>query len=287
MTHRTKQVVLLTLVVALLALLVLAGSLSNLRLQPGAPFPGSADDLSSSTTVTAPTPAASGSLPWLGAIIAAVLFALAIYLPARLIGLVSIRNILWTAAVVILLLVLFSILPRGLAGPPAVLPNDASVPQPPSSNAYPVSPLGKTPSQFIWIAAGGLLMAVSALSLYSWKRVSKAAQTKNALSGEAESALRDLEAGKDFGNVIVRCYLQMAELLRAERGMERQQSMTVREFEDWLASHDIPPAPVHDLTSLFEKARYSKEEIDDADEKRGAECLRQIVQHWQKGTSDR
>ncbi|MDG6981099.1 MAG: DUF4129 domain-containing protein, partial [Nitrososphaerota archaeon] len=77
-----------------------------------------------------------------------------------------------------------------------------------------------------------------------------------------QKAIDSLRRGGAPRLVIINCYRSMEELLQ-EGGVINAPSMTVREFET--ASREafsIESGPIHRLTTLFERARYSEEEID-------------------------
>ncbi len=279
MTPRTKQIAILFLIAALAAVMLLSVSLSGLELKPGLPFPGGGQEGNAGAAATPLTRIEPGRWPLLEVILGILLLAFVVYVPARLVAFVRIKNILKVAAACLLLLALISILPRVEPGPPSLVPNEPVQPQPPPTRSYPVTPLGKPPVEFLWLTAGGILVGVGLLAADLVRRKRKPAEAADALLQHAEDALDALRLGDSFSDVIVRCYLQMTEVLKAERKIERNRSMTVREFEEWLEYKGIPAAPVRGLTGLFEKARYSQEQIDDADEKKGTECLRQIVQY--------
>ena len=286
MRHRTKQIATLSLAAALVALLLLVASLSELRLQAGSPFPGGGNGSAVTAERAIQTRAVPGSVPLVEAILAGILLLLVIYLPARMVGLISVRRVLGLVAAFLILLALLSILPRVTPGGPSSVPEETSNAAARPTAVYPVSPLGQPPLGFMWLTAAGLMLGAGLLTMQLLKRTAASDPGTDALLQEAENALRDLKAGKDFPDVIVRCYIQMTEILRTEQGLERHQSMTVREFQDWLQLKGIPPAPVQQLTSLFEKARYGQEHLEHSDEERGAECLKQIIRYCRKENAE-
>ena len=83
---------------------------------------------------------------------------------------------------------------------------------------------------------------------------------------EVENVVNALKEGKKFNNVIISCYLQMSHLLQEEKGMERNNNMTVQEFETWLEVKGVPRVPVHQLTYFFEKIRYGNQPLSKGDE---------------------
>ena len=99
---------------------------------------------------------------------------------------------------------------------------------------------------------------------------------------EAENAVNALKAGENFKNVIIHCYLQMTRALQEEQGIERSNNMTVREFENWLDIKGVPRVPVRQLTYLFEKVRYGKQQMSENDEKMGIESLNEIIKYCRR-----
>jgi len=71
--------------------------------------------------------------------------------------------------------------------------------------------------------------------------------------------------------------------LQEEYGLERGEAMTAREFERLLQGRGIPYEPVHQLTRLFEAARYGSRTPGPDEEQRAVECLSAIVQYSRKG----
>ncbi len=279
MTHRTKQIALLSLTVALLTLLLLSSGLSNMQLQAAMPFPGSANSGNASPNVTPVNQPEARPLPVLEFLLGLLLIIMLIYIPARLVRLISLRNVLRAAAGLVLLLMLLGLLPRIKPGPPVVVANETSAPAARPSSNYETSPLGKPPPELLWITAGGIVLAAALLGGEALRKRRQAIPATDALLQHAEDALAALRAGKDFPNVIIRCYLEMSEILRDEQKMERERSMTPREFQDWLGSKGIPPGPVQQLTLLFERARYGREQMGPREEEMGRQCLSQIVQY--------
>lgn len=74
--------------------------------------------------------------------------------------------------------------------------------------------------------------------------------------------LASLGRGEAPRLVIIECYRSMQDFLR-KKGVEDAPSMTAREFEEaGRRVLDVGRGPVHRLTALFEKARYSDEHLD-------------------------
>jgi hypothetical protein len=139
--------------------------------------------------------------------------------------------------------------------------------------------LGPAPRSLTWLVWAGLAALVLVLGLWLLRKPARVP----VLEREAEKAIRALRSGSDLQDVIVRCYLQMSQALQEERGIEMKQAMTAREFEGVLSEKGFPSAPVHELTRLFEIARYGQHEPGPGDEQKALDCLDAIVQHSRLG----
>jgi hypothetical protein len=69
----------------------------------------------------------------------------------------------------------------------------------------------------------------------------------------------------------------MSLALQKEQGIELAATMTARDFERLLEARGVPAAPVHQLTRLFEAARYGRWLPEPSDEQAAFDCLSAIV----------
>jgi hypothetical protein len=278
MTQNSKQFVLLFLAGALVSIILLATSLSNLQLQSGAPFPGgidSDDDIQPAT----PLPSTQTySFPLLRGIFALLFLILLVDVAARLIVFVNIKRILQLALVLIILLIIVYMMPRITPGQPAYIPNGSSDITTPPSFDYPVTPLGQPPQILVHLVIIGIVLGIGLLASMTVKRWQSSKSIEEDLLRQAEEAVNALKAGNDLRNVILRCYMQMTRSLQEDRGIEREYAMTVQEFERWLGNMEFPANPLHQLTLLFEKVRYGKQEMSNRDEQIAIESLNEIIQ---------
>ena len=77
------------------------------------------------------------------------------------------------------------------------------------------------------------------------------------LADEAQDAIDAIHAGGNIRDTVIRCYVQMTQVLAVERNLRREEDMTPHEFEQILLTKlKLPETPVHRLTSLFEAVRY-------------------------------
>ena len=278
MTQHKKHISLLLLAGALVSLILLAASLSNLQLHSGSPFPGGGNSDNAIQPINALPPIKTYSLPMLQGIFALILLILMIYLPARMIMLVNLKKLLRLALTMVSLLILVYMLPRIAPGQPAYYPSESSELIAPPSFNYLVTPLGQPPQILIWIVIFAIALGISIITYKILKRWLAPIKIEDELLQEAEQAVNALRAGTPIRNVIIHCYLQMTRALQKEQSIERDSTMTVREFEDRLELLGFPPIPVHLLTRLFEKVRYGEGQLGDNDEKIAIESLNEIIQ---------
>jgi hypothetical protein len=147
-------------------------------------------------------------------------------------------------------------------------------------------PLGSPPAFLIWLVwiCLGVMILVLGIWAARWR-------TRNRRAGdmvlmEAEYAMQALKQGLDFKHVIVQCYRQMSAALQKEQGIALEDTMTAREFEQLLEAKGLPRDPVHQLTQLFEAARYSLRQFTSAEEQNAFDYLNTIVQFSRERKSD-
>lgn len=90
-------------------------------------------------------------------------------------------------------------------------------------------------------------------------------EEKMATVSVLDKAIHSLRSGTDPRSVVISCYRALCETLQ-ERGVPGTPSTTAREFE--VVSEKALPIrheTLHKLTALFEKARYSTEEVAPGD----------------------
>jgi hypothetical protein len=179
-------------------------------------------------------------------------------------------SLLWKLALgACVLLLVMSLLPHsagGAGGAPLQEPRRLAM-----------SPLGPVPVVLIW--AAGLLLGAAIIVVSVRLLRARGRATRHRWVKEAAYARQALGDGCDLRDVIIRCYTRMSAALQEERGIERDQSMTAEEFELLLADRGIPRAPIHQLTRLFESARYSLRKSDAADERAARACLDSILEY--------
>jgi hypothetical protein len=282
MTNHSKYLSLLFLVGTLVAFVLLTASLSNLELQPGAPFPGGIDSGNDVQSVSSFPPTQIYFVPLLRGIFALIFIAFLIDIAVRLVALVNIKRILQLTLALVILLIIIYMLPRITPSPPAYLPNGSSATTTPSTFEYPVTPLGQPPRILIQLVIIGIASGIGWLAFIVVKRRRSSKRIEDDLLQEAQQAINALKAGADLRNVILQCYFQMTRSLQEEQGIERDRTMTVQEFELWLGNLGFPSIPLHQLTSLFEKVRYGKQHTNNTDEQIAIDSLNEIIQFCQR-----
>jgi hypothetical protein len=176
------------------------------------------------------------------------------------------------------LLILVYLLPDVTPDQPASIPDESSGITTVPSFDYSITPLGQPPQLLNWLVIIGIALGMGLLVFIIMKRWLSSTKIEAELLQQAEEAVGALQAGMDLKNVIIRCYLQMTYAIQEEQGIERNDTMTAGEFEEWLENKGFPVVPVHQLTSLFEKVRYSKQQMDKNDEKVATASLNEIIQ---------
>jgi hypothetical protein len=140
----------------------------------------------------------------------------------------------------------------------------------------------------VMFVAGFMILGRSGGRLRSapWQPPSVATgEERQEFASVLERASQSLKAGDEPRSVIIECYRALCEVLQ-KRGAVNNPSMTAREFEG--ASQGrlaIRPDLLHRFTALFEKARYSNEEIF-AEEASESESMLDVLKSEVERVSD-
>ena len=161
--------------------------------------------------------------------------------------------------------------------------NPAGLPPPGSNlNAAPIfHPPQVTPWVTYLISLGILLgLAMLAWIVYRWQERYRNHRyaTLHDLAGIAQSSLDNLASGGNWGDVIIRCYARMGEVVSEKRGLHRPEAATPREFALRLEIAGLPPEAVNRLTRLFESVRYGARKSEQSDINEAVACLASILQ---------
>lgn len=129
----------------------------------------------------------------------------------------------------------------------------------PADIGEPLPPPPPAPSEeFVFFASIGLVAAGVALAAWLGRGLlfPRSLPPLVQIAMEAERARNTLSSGGAVEDAIIRAYRQMSRTLAEGRKLVRQQTMTPREFEEYLAAAGLPRSPVQVLTHLFEEVRY-------------------------------
>jgi len=282
MTDDIKRKTLAFFLLAVIVTALLAAALPRLKLNPGLPLPGPQHRFE--TPFVEPTPLASLSFSTLFKAIMGIVLTLAVLYggyrmikgaPWKDLVRIFLSILAFTLPVMVALVILFALVNVRITRAPV----EVNVPPPDLDIQGP--PLGPLPPGLIWLVWIGLCVVIVLLGVWLVRWRIRRNRAGDPLGLEAERAVQALRTGLDFKSVIVRCYWQMSLALKKEQGIELEETMTVREFERLLEAKGIPHAPVHQLTQLFEAARYGHQLPTPSDEQKAFDCLNAIVQHAQ------
>ena len=294
MFRRMRIFLLITLGIALAAMLLLSAGVSELELFPGE---------SSSETVEAEDGALGGVPPELDEALRTAfrIFATIIIVGLPLVIIFSLltpgtrKSLLKGLVPMVLLgLLLYGAFRAGSnleeqfePTPTAVAGTPEPTPVPEVSTGTAVEEAGEVdvaaPEWLIWatIVSLALILAlvlvgvVRFLLRYRTRQPSPLAE----LAEQAEDAAEAIRAGADLRDTVMLCYYRMSETLKEQRGIWRERDMTPREFETYLSRSGIPAKHVRRLTRLFEKVRYGAKTIGAEDERQALSSLGAIVEY--------
>lgn len=142
-----------------------------------------------------------------------------------------------------------------------------------------------TPEWFVLVVDLLLALLFVALAWFLWRRLRRPPEPEPEFLASATSALRQIEAGDNVRDVIMRCYVEMTELMATSGRAQRHRAMTPRDFEAHLAKLGMRDEHIHRMTRLFERVRYGGLQPDPATQAEAQACLRAIVSAYGPGHS--
>ena len=274
MNIKHKLLVLLLSIIVVAALFFLATGLSGVKLAPGTPDVFSFNQAQSASQGGG-TPQASSLM-----MVLRIIYIVAIVLLPVLIILLIVskqarkqflRSLIGLVPIIILLFAFRQLTQQ------TARPADTQPPGYPAS-AQNAQGIGKqtvvtsaaTPAWLVTAATIGVAVIITVLVAgIAWflvRRNRKEEDSFGRIAQEAQNALDALKSGANLKNVVIRCYYQMNEILKEEKGIRRDASMTPREFETRLEKGGLPGLAVKELTRLFEEVRYGTHVPDMEDE---------------------
>lgn len=115
---------------------------------------------------------------------------------------------------------------------------------------------------------------------HAWKKYSDANRSPlEEIAKIARSSLRDLTAGRDSSDVIIKCYLRMGDIVADKRQLHREDAMTPQEFALRLEKAGLPGDAVQRLTRLFEAVRYGDRKSSPREVNEAVGCLNTILHY--------
>jgi len=135
----------------------------------------------------------------------------------------------------------------------------------------------KPPWWLVFIVSLGLSALILGGGLYLWRRFRRRSSPLELVAKEARKTIDELRSGADLKEGVIRCYFEMNKVLREQRGLKRQQTMTTREFENYLNEIGLPDPHIRRLTRLFEKVRYGAKNLTTVEESEAIACLSAIA----------
>jgi hypothetical protein len=281
---RQRLWTLIGLCCAVVALLLLASSLSELRFRPGRFY-----DLSALLPAMDGTGVAlsrdPGALGFWQTLLSRVSLVLLVCLVIGLIFSRKLRRELLRRVISILIvLILFYQLLNVLRGNPAQeqgFPAAANDPLPPllGGESLPAFVANPTPWLIALVSAALLALLLGGIWFF-WRRLHTREAPLARLADEAQVALADLQSGSDLKDVVLRCYMQMSQILSEQRGITRPRDMTPREFARQLAAVGLRDEHIGQLTRLFERVRYGARQAGEREEREAITCLTAIAQAY-------
>lgn len=279
MRHRITSLMVLGLTVA--GLVILAGSLSQIEFHPGQPFSlergaqtGSGPDL---------PPVGEPLFLMMRGMLGLAIAVLPVYVIVSLITAKGRQRLLADVVALLTWLVIIWLF-RLTAQPGADRGDLASPGLPPLGDASSSAPTATfaadVPPWLTWLAGlvvASLIVGVGVIWMRRRRPGRHPGRVLDQLAQQAQAAIDTLEAGGDLNDTVIRCYVEMSQLLYREQGIQRAAAMTVREFEQALQSKGFPAEPVQVLTRLFEEVRYGNKRPDEREEQLAIDSLSAIV----------
>jgi len=168
---------------------------------------------------------------------------------------------------------------------PSLRAQTSAAPPPEAARAEGAEP-ANTPVDVIaprWLIVGISSMVTLALLAAGYWLVRRVRNAADPRIGELRQALKRLEHGSsDPESEIFHAYRTLCEVSEARKGIRKKPVMTPREYQATLENAALPSNPLASLTSIFERARYGKEILDQEDEQAASAALRSILREIER-----
>ena len=144
-----------------------------------------------------------------------------------------------------------------------------------------VLPTTSPPEWFIFAASLAVAILIIAplvgAAWFLWQRRRRREVGLERLAQEAQAALTAIQSGADLRNAVIRCYVEMARIVREQRGISRDSARTTTEFAADLEGAGLPGEDVRRLTRLFESVRYGAKPTGEDEEREAVAALTAIA----------
>jgi hypothetical protein len=287
--NRPSLRILFIMAAAVIVLLLLAVSVSQLELQEGYTVPIAEQDVGGIMEENPPTTSGEIFEAILRGILALTLVALPIYVVISLFSPAGRRRLLRLVILIAMMFLFLSLLEdqqeipqemvqeeeAEMGGDPFEFPLED-----PEAEPVPEMPEEAPPwvNILVIVLLVGLVIAiVVGIYLYLDRRRRRRLSALDQMAEQAQDAIDKLRAGADFNSTILQCYYEMNRIISEELELRRSGSMTARDFEGYLIDKGIPYRPIDDLTKLFERARYSNRAPAPSEESVAVQALTDLV----------
>ncbi len=281
MAGNEKRNALIIVFLVVVAVVIVAVSLPVLELQPGLPPPEIENNqvkVTYNSGVYAETIPVNRFIMILVCLVAAGAF---LYSVIKVLRGASWRDVLsFLISMVFIVLIIGGLLLAILALPHSTSPVQTQLVVP-TPQPRVTAPLGPVPPILLWIVGGCLLISGIMLIIWVIRIARKKPGATDLIAREAEKARQRILLGVGLKDVIIQCYRQMGDVLREDRGIARKETMTTLEFEESLITAGFSPEPVHELTRMFNAARYGNWQPSPDDEEKAIRCFEDITRFTQ------
>lgn len=275
MVNRLQHKGFIFLALIIIGMILLGASLQSIQFKPGLPIPGADPSIEYNQWESTSNGSAIDPTNWLPATAAVIFISIITILIICIIKKVKLKLILSVTAGLTVLLCLFLLLNQIKVYPQLGGSADSQTISNTSQFSYDISPTGAPPQILFNIVSVLVILITIAVAIWLFFQLAHRRQVDK-LQSEADQALAAIQAGEFLENVIIRCYIQMEGIIKNEKGVERTESITPREFEHELVSKGIAPSSIHQLTCLFEKVRYGNKTLGLEDEQIAVDSLTDI-----------
>ena len=295
MSKRKKLISISILIIGILSLIALGTSLKQLRLEPGLPFEdlwaflvnefigGLLQDYSTGSEVDVGIGKTIVDIVRIAYTIAFICFPLAILLVLS--SKESRRRFLRTLIFLFLLTVILSsyVMNTSIEELEDIVETGSVIPQD-SGELYDTTIQDEfTPSVPRWIViilTTVIVLTIAIIGIIIYRIINPKQELYEPLpelAEQAKSALRAMDQGADFRNIILQCYAEMLRIVSEQRGLRRNSAVTASEFVSSLVKLGLPENAVVQLTKLFEEVRYGSKTHSYAEEQTALANLQLIA----------